>query len=124
MQRLQIELILRLDWYEPHRWPVHCLGDRFGVPVIILIGFHEGTYELRRNQPHLMPLSLQRGTEVMGATTGFYANQAGRHICCIADHLFPRQSLLHDHVSWLVETHHVKSGLSKIDTDRSYFHLN
>ena len=80
MQRLQIELVLGLDRHESHGRPLHGFGDRFGILVIVLIGLHEGTDELRWNQPHFMPLRDQSCAKVMSATACFHANETGGRV--------------------------------------------
>src|SRR3954453_22637333 len=37
MQRLNIQLILSLNRNEPHRWPLNCFRNRFGIGVIVLL---------------------------------------------------------------------------------------
>ena len=39
VQRLQVELVCRLDCDKSHRRPLNCLGDRFRVAKIILLSF-------------------------------------------------------------------------------------
>ena len=60
MQRLQIQLIIALDRHEAHRGPTHGLPDRLRIDVIVLVCLHLGLYVLRRNQPHVVPLLLER----------------------------------------------------------------
>jgi hypothetical protein len=37
VQRLQVKLVVCLEWYEPHRGSLHRLGDGFRVLVIIFV---------------------------------------------------------------------------------------
>jgi len=41
------------------------LGDGFRIDEIVLIRFYERFHELRRDQPHLMPLPAKRGADEM-----------------------------------------------------------
>ena len=64
MQRLQIELIIALDRPEAHRGPPHGLGDRFRIDEVVLVRLYVRLHVLRRNQPHVVPLLLERGITV------------------------------------------------------------
>jgi hypothetical protein len=48
MQGLQVELIRGLCRHELHRWPLHCLGDRFSIPEVVLLPFRIGTKRTSR----------------------------------------------------------------------------
>ena len=75
VQRLQIELILGLDGHETHVLPLHRLGNRFCIAVVILVGFNERSHKLRRNQAYLVPLFAQRSPQKVRAHAGFHADQ-------------------------------------------------
>jgi hypothetical protein len=47
MQRLQVQLRFALDLDEPHGRPSRSLSDRFGIAVVVLVGFHVGAHILR-----------------------------------------------------------------------------
>lgn len=47
MQRLQIELILRLDGHETHVLPLYGFGNRLRITVVILQTAHDVKLELR-----------------------------------------------------------------------------
>ena len=54
MERLHVELIGTLQFDEAHRWPCCRLGDRFCVPVIVLLRLYIRPDIFRRHQPDLM----------------------------------------------------------------------
>jgi hypothetical protein len=56
VQRLQIQLIVRLDRYEAHTWPSHGFGDGFRINVVVLVRLHIRLYILGWHQAHIMPL--------------------------------------------------------------------
>ena len=54
MQRLEVQLVARLDGDELHRRALHGLGDRFGVIEIILLSLCIRTDILRGHQPRVV----------------------------------------------------------------------
>ena len=58
MQRLQIELVNRLDGDKLHRWPLHGLGDRFGIVEVILLPLG--------NLAVILPMSGGRSSSTIG----------------------------------------------------------
>jgi hypothetical protein len=41
VQGLQFELLAALERDKPHGGPLHGLGDRFGIAIIVLVAFQE-----------------------------------------------------------------------------------
>ena len=72
MNRLQIELIIRLDLHEAHVLALDCFDDPFGIDKIVLVRLHEKLHKLSRDRPDILPLLPQRGTEEesAGRSTG------------------------------------------------------
>jgi hypothetical protein len=53
MQGLQVELLDGLRSDEPHRWALHCFGDRLGVAEIVLLSLARGRFLLpMRSSPY------------------------------------------------------------------------
>src|SRR5215468_9490325 len=50
VERLQIELLGGLCRDELHGRALHCLGDRLGIPEVILLSLGIGAHALRRHQ--------------------------------------------------------------------------
>jgi hypothetical protein len=75
MQGLQVELIVSLDRHEAHVLPGDGFGDGLGINEIVLVGLYEWFYKLRRDQPHLMALIVQSGTDEVRSRTGLNADQ-------------------------------------------------
>ena len=69
MQRLEILLVYLLDWHKLHGGPCHGLTDGFGIGWIILIRFHIGLDELRRNEFHRMAMFAKTACPIMRATS-------------------------------------------------------
>ena len=46
MERLHVELLLRLQRHEAHGGPARGLGDRLGIAVVVLLRFHVGPHVL------------------------------------------------------------------------------
>src|SRR3954447_10246957 len=80
MQRLNIQLILRFDRNEPHRWPLNSFRNRFGIGVIVLLRLHKGPDVLSWNQPHPVPAFLQLTAEIVCAAAGLHAHQTLRNV--------------------------------------------
>jgi hypothetical protein len=74
MERLHIQLLLRLDRYKTHPRPSDRFGNRFRVDVVALVGLHIRLYVLRRHQAHFMPLFPQSPPEKVRSTAGFHAD--------------------------------------------------
>ena len=80
MQRLQVELIGGLGRHELHRWPLHRLGNRFGVAEVVLLSLRVGPHVLCRHQPGIVTKRLQLPAEMMRANTSLHADQARWHV--------------------------------------------
>src|ERR1700720_4332151 len=70
MQSQQIHLFRRLDRHEVHGGPLHCLRDRLGIAVVVLVPFEERLHVLGRDQTHIVADFSQLPTDVMGARAG------------------------------------------------------
>src|SRR5215510_15749445 len=79
VQRLQVKLIGGLGGDEFHRRALHSLGNRFRVAEIVLLPFAIRADIFCRHQSGIVTVGLQLAAQVMGADTGFHANQARRH---------------------------------------------
>jgi hypothetical protein len=81
VDRLEIQLLDRLQWHEPHRRPLDGLANRLGIQQIVLVRLDERLHVLRRNQPHVVSLRDQNPSEVVRAAAGLHPHETGRHIC-------------------------------------------
>ena len=75
MQSLQIELIRCLDGNETHVLPFHCLGNRFRIAVVVLVGLYERSHKLRWNLPCLVSLFPQSSPQKVRSHSGLHPNQ-------------------------------------------------
>src|SRR4030088_3399198 len=58
MQGLQIQLVIALDRYEAHLWPLDCLRNRLGVNVVALVGLYVRLQHPARPPPPPHPPAL------------------------------------------------------------------
>jgi hypothetical protein len=47
-----------LDRHESHMRSINRLADRLGIGCVVLVGLDVGLDELRRNQPHRVPVRV------------------------------------------------------------------
>ena len=72
---LPIELLLRFDLHKAHVLLGHGFGDCLGVDEVVLVRLAVGFDELRRDEPHLVPLCSQGTTQEVRSGTGFKPDQ-------------------------------------------------
>jgi hypothetical protein len=58
MDRLQVQLIIRLDRNKTHVLALDGLGDRLRIDEVVLVRLHKRLHELSCDQPHVMALLL------------------------------------------------------------------
>jgi hypothetical protein len=78
MQRLHVELVGALQLDEAHGRPGGGFGDRFGVPVVVLLRLDVWADIFRRHQPDLMPVATQDTPQMVRAAAGFHRHHTGR----------------------------------------------
>jgi hypothetical protein len=87
MNRLQVQLIVRLDRNKPHVLPLHGFSDRFGIHEVVLVRLHEWLHKLRRDQSNVVALLPQCPSEEVRSRTGFQADQRSLHVRCVRQQL-------------------------------------
>ena len=122
MQRLLVELHLRLQRHEPHGRPRRRLGDRLGVAVVVLLRLHIRLDVFRRHQPHLVALRLEEPPEVMRAATRLHRHHAGRQPAHELGELRPRHAPPQNHGAAAVQRRHAAAVLPQINPDDRYGH--
>jgi hypothetical protein len=65
---LHVELLLRLDLHKPHVLFGYGFRDRFRINEIILVRLSVRFYELCGNEPYLVPLFAQCGSQKVCST--------------------------------------------------------
>src|SRR4029450_3880695 len=93
MQRLEIELLVRLRRDTPRRWTLHGFSDRMRIAEIILVALPEGLGIDRRPLPHVVADGDELAGHIVGSHACLYANQARRHICKPGDNSIARYLL-------------------------------
>ena len=80
VQSLQLELLAALERDEAHGRPLHGLGDRFGIAIVVLVALQERLHVLRRDQADLMAEGGEAPADMVRAGASLQADQAGRQI--------------------------------------------
>jgi hypothetical protein len=97
MQRLPIELLLRLDRHKTHPRPLRRFRKGFGIQKVTLVGLHRRLPVLRRQQAHLVPWLAESPPEKVRSTAGLHANQIHLQIRGEGQQLGTRTSLADHH---------------------------
>jgi hypothetical protein len=74
VERLQIKLLGGLCRDELHSRALHCLGDCFGVPEVILLSLGIRAHVLRRHQASVVSEHLQLAAEMMRPDASLHAD--------------------------------------------------
>lgn len=122
MERLHIQLLLVLELNEPHGRASGRFRDRFGIAIIVLLGFDIGADVFGRHQPNFVPLRFQNASEVVGAAAGLHCHCAGRKTCTKLDDALPPHAPTKNDSTGLVQPNHATAVLSKIDSENYDFH--
>jgi hypothetical protein len=75
-QHLKVELGLALQFDKPHGWSRDSLGDAFGIPIVVLLGFHVRPSIFRCNKPNGVALGSHCPAQVMRSATRFHRHNA------------------------------------------------
>ena len=108
VQRLHVQLFFALDRHKTHPGPIHSLGDRFGIDVVVLVGLHIRLHVLRRHQPYIMTLLAKRTAKEVRSSAGFHANQIDLQVRCESKQLNTRELLPHHHLAGHAQTYKMK----------------
>ena len=115
MQSLQVELLDRLGRHKAHGRPLDRFGNGFSIAEIVLVALAEGLHELRRDQLHVMAQRQQLTAEMMGADTGFHADQAGGHVGQPCLDLSAGELLAQDNGAAGIQADQVEAVLADVD---------
>jgi hypothetical protein len=118
MDRLQIELLHRLERHEPHGRPLDGFANRFGIQQIILLRLDERLHVLRRDQSHVVSLRGQNPSEVVRATAGFHPHETGRKVRQRSNQLRPRALSPNDNPAARIKPDEVNAVLADVNADR------
>jgi hypothetical protein len=124
MEGLHVELLGTLQLDEAHRRPRRGFGNRFCIPVIVLLRLHVWPNIFRRHQPDLMPMVTHYATKMVSTTAGFHRHHARRHAGGELDHAVSMHPSPHDDVSGAVQTNHAAAGLPQVDPENRDLHWN
>jgi hypothetical protein len=76
VKHLHVELLGRFQFDKPHRRTRRRFGDRFRIPVVVLVRPHVGAHKFRRHQPDLEAVIAQQATKVVGAPASLHRHDA------------------------------------------------
>lgn len=124
MHRLEVELVIGLNRDEAHVLALDCLRDSFRIDEVVLVGLHKRLHELRRNQPHIVPLLLQDSPEEVCTGTGFETDQRGLHVRRERQQLLLCELLLHQNLARCSQRYKVKRRLAQVDAYRTNLHVD
>jgi hypothetical protein len=65
MDRLQVQLIIRLNRDEAHVLAFDRFGNRFGIDEVVLVRLYKRLHELSRDQPNVVALRSQGASQEM-----------------------------------------------------------
>ena len=99
VQRLQVELVVRLDRNEAHVLALHRLSDGLGIQEVVLVGLHKRLHELRRDQLHIMTLLLATHDRGSVLRNRLPARSGSLHVRRERDQLLLGELLLQQHLA-------------------------
>jgi hypothetical protein len=74
MQSQQVHLLGRLDADKMHGRPLHRLGDRLSIAIVILVPLEERLHILRRHQSHVVTKSFELSADMVRARTRLHTD--------------------------------------------------
>jgi hypothetical protein len=104
-----------------HRRALHCLGDRFGIAIVVLFTLAIRAHVFRRYQPCVMAERPHLATEMMPANAGLHPDQARRQIGEPGFRLATRPLLPQHQGSAPILANDVERVLPDIDADHGDF---
>jgi len=113
MHSLKIQLVVCFDGNETHVLVCHCLGNRFRIIKIILVGLDEWLHEPSRDRANLMALGADLGCEEVRARTSFHADDRPRQIRCVGEQLRTRELLANDYFGVAIKSYQVEVVLPR-----------
>src|SRR6516225_250167 len=80
MQRLEVELLVRLCRYAARRRTLHGFSNRMRISKVVLVALPERLGIDRRHLPHVMPKREQLTSHIVRSRACLYPDQTWRHI--------------------------------------------
>ncbi len=122
VQALHVELRLALQLDEAHGRAGCGLGNRLGIPLVVLLRLDVGLDVLWRHEPDLVSLLTQDAAEMVSAATRLHRHRAGRQLGAEPDNAVASELSPQDDTARLVETRDAAAVLAEIDTQHSDRH--
>jgi len=86
MEGLHVELLGTLQRDQAHRRPRRSFGNRFRIPIIVLLRLRVLSDIFRRHQPDLMRMTTHAATKMVSTAASFHRHHARRHARGELDH--------------------------------------
>jgi hypothetical protein len=122
MKRLHIELVLALQFDEPHRRPSCCFRDPLGVAIVVLLRLGVGPDIFGRHQPDIVAVSGEDATEMMGAAAGLHPDNARRKLLRQSNQRFPSHLTPHHDRARRIQPNHAAGVLAEVDAKDRNIH--
>jgi hypothetical protein len=115
VQDLDVELRLALQLDKAHRGPGRRLGDRFRIPVVVLLRLDVGSHILGRHQAHFMSHTFEDATKMVRPAAGLHRHHRARQPCSqlrdtIAAHPPPKNDATRS-----IQSDHAAAVLAQVD---------
>src|SRR5215467_472313 len=120
MQRQQIALLRGLDRNKVHSRSLHRLGDGLRIAEVVLVAFEKRLDVLSWDQANVMAEWDNLARDVMRATAGLQADEAGRQVDKPADKLVAGYLDAHCDSAALIEPDEVEGVLADVEANRRH----
>src|SRR6516162_581844 len=119
MQRLQVELIVRLDRHTARRRALHSFCNRVGITEVILVALSKRLGISWRYLFDLVTKRNQLPSHVVRGHAGFDPDQAWLNVHKSCSNPVPRDLFAQNNGASLIQANHVQCVLAGIDPDRA-----
>ena len=115
MKRLHIELVLALQFDEPHRRPRRRFRDPLGVAIVVLLRLDIGPDIFGRHQPQVVVVSGKHAAEMVSSAASLHRHDARRKLRRQHEQGLALRPTPEHYCARGVQTDHAADVLPKID---------
>lgn len=123
MPRLNVKLLLRFEFDEPHRRASRGLRDPLGMPVVAALCLDVRAHVLRPQQPDFSTSRFDQATAVMCSTASSPQDHAGWKLRYVVDERLPPHRPANDVGLGSVDSDYTAGFLALINTKDNNRHL-
>ena len=116
MERLDVQLLLGLEFDEAHRRARGRLGNPLGITIIVLLRFDIRAHVLRRHKSDLVAVRGEKAPEVMGTAACFHCDHARRKLGHVVDQRLAPHRPADDDSACCIDADHTAGILAQINT--------